>query len=111
METICIRTKIKHNSIKEVRRWFQTLQEKSDEVLVSLKDEGVIIESVFLDEQDSDYYLIYYMKAKDLKHAHEVAIKSTLDIDKYHKKCFKELCEERKVLETLLDFHQGFDVL
>jgi Family of unknown function (DUF6176) len=105
METICIRTKLKKGSLEDVRKWFQTLQERPNEVLQSLKDEGVIIESAFLDKQDNDYYLIYYMKAENLAHAREVAMKSKLAIDKYHKECFKKFCEDRKELEQLLDFH------
>ena len=57
METICIRTKLKKGSLDDVRKWFQTLRERPDEVLQSLEDEGVIVESAFLDKQDSDFLL------------------------------------------------------
>lgn len=106
METICVRIKIKQDKLEDVRKWFQTLCERSDEVLQSLADEEVLVESVFLDKHDNDYYLIYYMKAKSLRHAREVAARSSLAIDKYHKSCFKEYCEERAELETLIDFHR-----
>lgn len=106
METICIKTKLKKGSLEDVRKWFQTLREKPDEVLQSLEKEGVIIESAFLDKQGHDYFLIYYMKAKSLAHAREVAMKSTLAIDKYHKECFKKFCEDRMELEPLIDFHR-----
>lgn len=106
METICIRTKLKKGSLDDVRKWFQTLRERSDEVLQSLEEEGVIVESAFLDKQDNDYYLIYYMKAENLAHARDLAMKSTLAIDKYHKECFKKFCEDRIELEQLIDFHR-----
>lgn len=106
METICIRIKLKNGSLDDVRKWFQTLREKPNEILESLENEGVTIESAFLDRIDSDYYLIYYMKAKNFSYAREVAQKSTLKIDKYHRKCLKEFCEDRTVLEQLLDFHR-----
>jgi Family of unknown function (DUF6176) len=105
METICIRTKLKNGSLGDVRKWFQTLRERQSEVLESLKNEGVIIESAFLDQQGNDCYLIYYMKAKSLAYAREVAMKSTLSIDKYHKESFKKFCEDRIELEQLIDFH------
>lgn len=105
METICIRTKLKKGSLEDVRKWFQTLRERPDEVLQSLEDEGVIVESAFLDKQDNDYYLIYYMKAENLAHSRDVAMKSTLAIDKYHKACFKRFCEDHIELEQLIDFH------
>lgn len=106
METICIRTKVKEGSVEEVREWFQTLRENSDEVLQSLKNEGVLIESAFLDKQGHDYYLIYYMKAESLAKAREAVQKSTLAIDKYHKECFKRFCEDRIELEQLIDFYR-----
>ena len=106
METICIRTKLKKGSLEDVRKWFKTLRERPSEVLQSLENEGVIIESAFLDEQDNNHYLIYYMKAKNLAHAREAALKSTLAIDKYHKECLKMFCEDRRELEQLLDFHR-----
>jgi len=104
METICIRIKIKQGALDDVRTWFQTLRERPNEVLQSLENEGVIIESVFLDSHGKDNYLIYYMKAENLSHARGIASKSILPIDEYHRKCLKSLCEERYNLEQLLDF-------
>lgn len=106
LETICIKTKLKNGSLNDVRKWFQTLRERQYEVLQSLEAEGVIIESAFLDKKDNDYYLIYYMKAENLALAREVAMKSTLAIDKYHKECFKKFCEDRTELEQLIDFQR-----
>lgn len=106
METICIRTKLKNGSLDNVRKWFQTLRERPDEVLKSLENEGVIVESAFLDKQGNDYYLIYYMKAENLAYARDIALKSTLAIDKYHKECFKMFCEDHMELEQLIDFHR-----
>lgn len=104
METICVKVKIKQGSIDQVRTWFKTLKARSQEVLESLKAEDVVIESIFLDTQNSDHYLIYYMKAKNLTHAREVANKSLLSIDKYHRECRKNFCEESHPLELLADF-------
>ena len=103
MKTICIKTKLKKESLGEVRNWFQTLKNRGDEVLQSLENEDVVVESAFLDKQGDDYYLIYYMKAKDINRAYEIFGQSTLDIDNYYKKKWKEYCEGRVVLEELLD--------
>lgn len=103
MKTICIKTKIKGNSINEIRDWFNTLKERSDEVLESLKNEDVFVESAFLDKQGDEYFLIYYVKARDINFVYEVFNKSTLPIDKYYKECWKTYCEGRVVLEELLD--------
>ena len=54
MKTICIKTKLKKELIEEIRIWFQTLKNRMNETLESLENEGVIIESAFLDKQGND---------------------------------------------------------
>ena len=103
MKTICIKTKLKKEFIEEVRIWFQTLKNRLNETLESLENEGVIVESAFLDKQGNDLYLIYYLKAEDISRAYEVFNKSTLAIDFYYKECWRKYCEGREVLEELLD--------
>lgn len=107
METVCIRTKIKKGALDGVKEWFQTLRQRPDEVMLTLKNEGVFIESAFLDKFGEDHYLIYYMKAENLAYAKEVALKSMLEIDKYHKDCFSKYCEGRVELEQLIDFYRN----
>jgi len=103
MKTICIKTKLKKELIKEIRIWFQTLKNRMNETLESLENEGVIVESAFLDKQGDDLYLIYYLKAEDISQVYEVFNKSTLEIDHYYKECWKKYCQGREVLEELLD--------
>lgn len=103
MKTIAVRVKIKDHCIHAVRQWFQTLRDRKHEVLATLENEGVIVESVFLDRHGEDMFLIYYMKAKDLEKAHDAYSKSTFAIDNYHKENWKKYLEGRVVLEELLD--------
>lgn len=110
MKVICIKTKLKKELIGEIRLWLTTLKERIGETLESLKNEGVIVESAFLDKQGADLYLIYYMKAEDISHAHEVFNQSDLAIDHYHKQCWKKYCEGREVLEELLDLDRFEDL-
>lgn len=86
--------------------WFKTLKAREAEVLESLKNESVVIESVFLEQHEEDFYLIYYMKAKDLERAKSIAKHSLLPIDSYHKACREKFCESREKLEQLADFHR-----
>lgn len=106
MQTQCIRIKIKKDCVKEVREWFQELNNRSQETLATLKNEGVLIESVFLEQHDNAFYLIYYMKALDLDKAFEVFKKSTLEIDNFHKECRKKYCDSSEKLEMLLDLNR-----
>lgn len=103
MKTICIKTKLKKELIEEIRIWFQTLKNRMNEVLESLENEDVLIESAFIDKQGDDLYLIYYLKAQDVSRAYEVFNKSNLAIDNYYKECWKKYCIGRDVLEELLD--------
>jgi hypothetical protein len=105
MKTICTKTKIKKEYIEEVRQWFQSLENRINETLRSLENEKVIIESAFLDKQGDDYYLIYYMKAEDLNFARQAYHASTLEIDKFHKSCWKKYCEQTETLEALIDLN------
>lgn len=106
MRTICIKTKIAKDSLNEVRFWFESLKSRMEETMETLKNEGVIVESAFLDKQGDDFYLIYYLKAENINKAYEVFENSTSPIDMYFKKCWKKYCKGRIVLEELLDLER-----
>ena len=56
----------------EVRDWAAELNRRADEVLATLRDEGVVVESVFLEQTASGDFLIYYMKAQSIERASEL---------------------------------------
>lgn len=103
MKSICVRIALKENSIDSVREWFRTLMDRREETLESLRNEGVIVESVFLDRHPYGDFLIYYMRAEDFEKAKTVFLNSKLAIDAYHKECKKNYCESSIRLEQLLD--------
>ena len=106
MRTLCTRTRIKPGAVEEVRAWFHTLNKRVDETMQTLEAESVLIESAFLDKHGDDYYLIYYLKAKDIDMVKEVFNKSNLPIDHYYKECWKKYCEEKVVLGELIDLER-----
>lgn len=104
MESRCIKVKLKANTIEEVREWFSQLNRRKLEVLETLKNEKIYIEAAYLDIiNDSEFYLIYYIKAKNIEYAMAVFKKSILPIDQYYKKNWQKYCGETIVLEGLLD--------
>lgn len=105
-ETQCRSIRLKAGSIERVREWALTLNQRKDEALETLRNEGVAIESVFLDRRPDGDYLIYYMKADDFKKVKEVHANSKLPIDVYHKQFKQETIEEQKVLELLVDLER-----
>ena len=104
METICVKVKLRPGSLELVHEWADELRSRADEVLATLRDEGVVVESVFLDSNEQGDYLVYYMKARSLSAAREAAERSSHPIDAYHERFKAHTWESRSSLELLVDF-------
>lgn len=102
-ETRCVKIKLKPDSVERAREWAKTLNERKTEALATLRDEGVILEAVFLDQTGEGDFLIYIMKAKSFEQAREAVRKSAHEIDAYHQVFKRETWAERKQLELLVD--------
>ena len=102
-ETRCVKIKIKPDSLEKVLSWAKTINERKDEALQTLRDEGVILETVFLDQIVEGDFLIYVMKAENFEKAREAVQKSIHSIDEYHQNFKKECWEDGRKLELLID--------
>ena len=102
-ETRCIKIKLKPNSLEKSREWAKTIYERKDEALATLRDENVILETVFLDQTSEGDFLIYVMKAASFDKAKAVFEKSVHAIDEYHQNFKRECWEDGKKLEMLID--------
>lgn len=102
-ETICVKIKLKPDSIEKVREWARVLNERKDEALETLRDESVVVECAFLDQTADGDYLISIMKAESFEKMREAVQKSTHEIDAYHQNFKRETWGERKQLELLVD--------
>ncbi len=100
METVCIKVRLKPGSLPRVQAWAAELNNRRDEVMATLRDEDVVIESVFLDGDE----LVYYLKARDVAHAQAVYARSQHAIDEYHRRFKDDTFGERRTLELLVDF-------
>src|SRR6266571_2815942 len=58
-ETKCIKVKLKPGSLERVREWADELNRRKEEALETMRDEGVIVESAFLDSTAEGDFLIY----------------------------------------------------
>lgn len=106
VETQCTRIKLRPGTLPLVEEWANELKRRSQEVLQTLRDEGVFIESVFLERTDEGDFLLYYIKAESLEKMRAVAEASTYAIDAYHN-AFKEAAfESRQSLRPLVDFER-----
>lgn len=104
LQSKCVKIALDRRSIPAVREWATTLNERRDEVLATLRDEGVFVETVFLEDSEAGAFLIYFIKAMDLACANEVAAKSTHAIDAFHKQFQREHWGARTRTELLIDF-------
>ena len=96
--------------MQRVREWAQTLNERNDEALETLRDEGGVVESIFLDQTADGDFLIYYTKAEDFKKSAEAYKNSTHPIDEYHRRFIHETRVEAHDLELLVDLDRILEV-
>ena len=104
MQTFVAKYKVKNNLRDHVVEWAQFLNNNRDQVLESLRAEGVVFELAFLDNQVDGLYLIYVFKANNIEKAFEVLESSHRKVDVFHKKVFLESFTKPKNLEILIDF-------
>ena len=104
MESQCVKVRLRRGSIERVREWADELNRRSDEVLETLREEGVAIEAAFLDRTSEGDFLIYFMKAQSLEAAQEVGRRSQHPIDDYHQRFKADVWESAEVLEPQIDF-------
>ena len=77
METRAFRIKLKPGSRDRVREWAEQITRRQEEALETLRDEGVLLESFFLDQQDDQDYLIGIMTAASFERSQAVVQDST----------------------------------
>ena len=104
METVCVKVKLKPGSLEQVHEWAEELRSRADEVRATLREEGVAVESVFLDSNEQGDFLVYYMRARSVSAAGEAAERSSHPIDAFHKQFKAQTWESRSSLELLVDF-------
>ncbi len=103
MDIIAGVIELKPNSLGLVDKWAKTLNERIDETVATLKDEGVTLESWFHLELEGKDYLLSYMRAESLEKAHEAAKHSTHDIDAIHQQFKKDTWAKGTRAKLLLD--------
>lgn len=104
MQAACYKIKLKTKNPQDIYKWFNEYQKRESEFKKSLQEEGLFVESVFLDKDDNgDLFLIYYMKGKDIQKAIDIFKKSTSDIDKFHQSNIDKYYKDPKILEKIFD--------
>ncbi len=102
-QVICTCSKIKEGCLDDVCNWLKTLIDRKEETLESFRKEGVWLESAFIRKSQDGYFLIYYMRADDVKTAMTIFHDSSLPIDHFHKECWSNYTEQHEILTQV--FH------
>lgn len=104
METQCLKIKLKDGKEQQVREWCKTFVNHPDLDEV-LKKETVVVESLFLDEQEDGTYLLFYLKAKSLHQANEFLTTVQHPLNDLSREFMQECWEMDQVeeLELVLD--------
>lgn len=102
-QTKCVKIKLKPDSIEKVREWAKVIIQRKDEALATMRDESVVLETVFLDQTSEGDFLIYLMKAESFDKSKEAARNFVHEIDKFHRQFKSETWDDGKKLELLID--------
>ena len=103
MEVECFKVRLNPNSLGLVREWSARLNANIKQVKTLLRNEGMSLESVFLEQSAEGDFLIYYLRSPDLKRTREISRASQHPIDVYHRETMKQIGQKSVQLECLLD--------
>ena len=97
-----VKLKLKEGNEQSWLDWCKELKQRKNEVIETLKNEGVLSESCFLSEDEKCVY--YFMEAKDFDKTKDAVKKSNLKIDAQHKEKRNLSLEKVAQLKELFHF-------
>jgi Family of unknown function (DUF6176) len=103
MEVECVRIKLKSDALEMIQEWAARMNNEMKTVKELLKDEGMAVESVFLEKTSDGNYLIYYLRSSDLKKARNVSGASQHPLDVYHQEVMRKVASDSARLTCLFD--------
>jgi len=109
-QVICTHSKIKDGCLENVKSWLKSLEnERRDEIFESFRNEGILLESAFIREENGSFYLVYFMRAHNIAEALAVFRNSSLPGDAFHKECWKQFTEQHEVLTPVFHMELGIE--
>jgi hypothetical protein len=103
MQVQCLRVKLREGATDQFVNWAKELYNRMDNVYEALKNETMVVESIFLDRCDDGDYLVFYTRAEDLVKANEAMQSSDNQLDKEAIEIIQKTWESAKPLEVLFD--------
>jgi hypothetical protein len=102
-ETKCVKVRLKPGSLLRVRARADELKSRKEEALETMREEGMVVESTFLDRTSEGDFLICFMKAQSFEKAMGVVKQSLHAIDASHQTFKKDTTASVTQLELLVD--------
>lgn len=102
-----IRVAIKPGKTDRLVSFLRGLQNRGDEVRASLEAEGIISESLFVDQRPEGDLLYFYTRATDLAKASAAFQASQLPLDVETKQLISETWGRVEALELVVDLERG----
>jgi hypothetical protein len=98
-----VRLRIKQGQREAWLEWCDELKRRKNEVLETLRNEGVISEACFFSDDGESVF--YFIEAENLETAHATGRRSVLPIDKQHRLISESSLEKGERMKTLFNFH------
>lgn len=106
----CLKVKIKHGLTDYAVEWIQGMKDRDPDGLnEALANEGMIIESIFLDRTFEADYLVIYHRAEDLLEANRSFNRSTRPFDETVRKFVTEVWGDSDHLDLVIDHERTSD--
>jgi hypothetical protein len=81
--------------------WVREMNSRSDEVSETLRNEGVTLELVMLEEAADGDYLLFLLETDDYDRAVRIFTQSKLPVDEYHRRFLAENIVGREHVRVL----------
>jgi hypothetical protein len=81
VETTLIKQRVEPDKVSRLKDWLTNVQNREEEALATLEDEGVLTESAFLEETPRGTFLVTFIEAEDLDAMWGAFADSDHDID------------------------------
>ena len=93
-DTVIVKQRVKEGQIDRLRAWMAEVRDRRDEAEATLREEGMVTESAFLEHTDDGPHLVYYMEAEDIDRVWGQYADSDHDIDREHEQVMAEVLED-----------------
>ncbi|WP_459192176.1 DUF6176 family protein [Halosimplex sp. J119] len=93
-DVVMVKQRVQEDKVDRLKEWMAEVRDRRNEAEETLRDEGMLTESAFLERTDDGPYLVYYMEAEDIDRVWDQYEDSNHDIDREHKRVMQEVLED-----------------